>query len=193
MQPAPDANAKTPLATIARGLDAFTIGLNVVGTLLIVALMILIGADVVGRGAFNAPVSGVPELVTLSIVAIVFLQIPQAMRAGRLTRSDALLGMLQHRAPRAALVLEIVFDLAAIAIVAVIFHATWPLYIEAYGRGTYIGAVGNFTVPVWPAKLVILIGCAMLILQFLARVARSGATLARGRAETTGRSEGAGP
>src|SRR5690606_9515711 len=56
-------------------IDRVTQFLNVIGTLLIVAIMVLVNVDVIGRGAFDAPVAGVPELVSMSIVAIVFLQI----------------------------------------------------------------------------------------------------------------------
>ena len=150
-----------------RLLDAATQGLNVVGSLLIVALMILVGVDVAGRNLAGAPVAGVPELVTLLILAIVFLQAPQALRAGRFTRSDALIG-----APRLAKALETLFDLAAIAVIGVIVHATWPIFLRSWERNDFIGAVGDFTAPTWPVKATILIGGAMLILQFAARIAR---------------------
>lgn len=155
-----------------RLLDAATQGLNVVGSLLIVALMILVGVDVAGRNLAGAPVAGVPELVTLSILAIVFLQAPQALRAGRFTRSDALIGALAIGAPRLAKALETLFDLAAIAVIGVIVHATWPIFLRSWERNDFIGAVGDFTAPTWPVKATILIGGAMLILQFAARIAR---------------------
>lgn len=66
---------------------------------------------------YNAPVSGVPEMVTLSIVVIVFLQAPQSLKAGRMTRSDAVLNVLKARAPGVARSLETLYDLAAIAVV----------------------------------------------------------------------------
>ena len=69
--------------------DYITSVLNIAGTLLIVGVMILVNSDVIGRGMFNAPISGVPEIVSMSIVAIVFLQVAQAFRKGRLTRSEA--------------------------------------------------------------------------------------------------------
>ncbi len=158
---------------IFRILDNATQVLNVAGTVLIVALMLLIGADVIGRGAFNSPVSGVPELVSLSIVAIVFLQVPQALRAGRFTRSDAILGWLQESHPGVARWLEVVFDIVAIALLGALLYASWPLFVKAWEADTYVGAVGNFTAPVWPVKLIIVIGTIMLILQFAARIARA--------------------
>ncbi len=155
-----------------RLLDATTQALNVCGSLLIFALMLLIGADVLGRNLFGTPISGVPELVTLSIVAIVFLQIPQALRAGRMTRAEAVIRPLSERAPGLARLVETVFDLAAIAVVGAIVISTWPIFVRAVERGEFVGAVGDFTAPVWPVKAMILIGATTLALQFAARIAR---------------------
>ena len=49
----------------------------------IFVLMVVINVDVIGRTLFTKPLPGVPELVRLSIVAIVFLQIGSTLRAGR--------------------------------------------------------------------------------------------------------------
>ena len=86
--------------TVQRIIDRITMGLNVIGTLLILALMILINSDIIGREVFLSPVSGVPEMVSMSIVAIVFLQVGQAFRMGRFTRTDALIDALERSVPR---------------------------------------------------------------------------------------------
>lgn len=148
---------------MTRILDAITQGFNVIGTLLIVALMMLIGADVFFRNAFNAPIAGVPELVSLSIVAIVFLQVPQALRAGRFTRSDALIGRILEHYPRVGRGMEIVFDVLAIALLSALVYAAWPLFLKDWERNNFIGAVGDFTAPVWPVKLIIVVGTALLL------------------------------
>ena len=173
----PVAAARPP--RLLRALDGATQALNVAGTMLILGLTLLIGVDVVGRSTFDAPVAGVPELVSLSIVAIVFLQIPAALRAGRLTRSEAVIGHLRRAAPRAAQVLETAFDAAAIAVVGVIVYATWPLLDQAWTRGEFVGALGDFTAPTWPVKAVVVIGGTMLILQFAARIVARATGLAR--------------
>ena len=162
-----------PLRGLGRALDAATQGLNVAGSLLIAALMVLIGADVAGRALLGLPTAGVPEIVTLSIVAIVFLQLPAAFRAGRLTRSDALLGRLRRSAPRAGLVMEAVFDLLAVAMLAVIVRATRPMLADAWREGDFVGAIGNVTAPTWPVKATIVLGGTLLIAQLLRRAAGS--------------------
>ncbi|PCH65591.1 MAG: hypothetical protein COC12_14350 [Rhodobacteraceae bacterium] len=152
---------------LQRVVDVFTTGLNVIGTLLIVAIMVLVNWDVIGRGMFNAPVSGVPEIVSMSIVAIVFLQIAQTFRKGRLTRTEAVLGFVEKRAPRLRIALELGFSLAAIALVWQILSASTPLFVKSWVRGTYEGTIGDFTAPIWPVKLIILIGCAALLVQLI--------------------------
>ncbi|MEP3280488.1 MAG: TRAP transporter small permease subunit [Stappiaceae bacterium] len=155
-----------------RWLDWLTQGANICGSLLISALVVLIGADVLGRNLFNTPISGVPELVTLSIVAIVFLQAPQALKAGRMTRSDAVISQINRRLPKVGSALETLFDLLAIIVVGAILYATYPIFTRAFARSEFIGAAGDFTAPVWPVKLMILIGGTLLALQFAARVIR---------------------
>lgn len=147
--------------------DTISNGLNVVGTLLILALVVLVNADVLGRNLFLAPISGVPEIVSMSIVAIVFLQVSQAFRMGRFTRTDAVLDAIARRSPRLRAAVELVYVAAAIALVWFLLSASWPLFEKAWERGTYIGTVGDFTAPEWPVKLVILVGCAALVMQML--------------------------
>lgn len=158
--------------SLSRGLDAVTMAANVVGSLLIFALVILIGADVAGRNLFDTPVAGVPEMVSLSIVAIVFLQAPMALKAGRMTRSDGVLKILQRRAPRVASALETLFDLFGIGVLAAILYAHWPILVRSWVRNDFVGAVGDFTAPTWPVKLMLLIGAGLLLLQFAARILR---------------------
>ena len=158
---------------IRRTVDAITIVLNMLGTVLILLLVLLINSDVIGRAVFGAPVSGVPEMVSLSIVAIVFLQISQTVGVGRLTRSDALLNILKHKWPRTRQIIEIFFNLASAALVAVLLSASLPLFEKSWRKQTFVGSVGDFTAPVWPVKLIILIGCTVLIAQFLLGAAQA--------------------
>jgi TRAP-type C4-dicarboxylate transport system permease small subunit len=162
-------SAAPPHPALARAeawVGRVTAALNVIGTLLIVALAALVNADVIGRAAFSAPISGVPEMVSLSIVCIVFLQAAEAARQGRFIRSDALPNRLAARLPRAAAALEALWCATALWLVSVIGTATWPLFLRAWERGTFVGAVGDFTAPVWPVKGIIILGCAALAAQF---------------------------
>jgi TRAP-type mannitol/chloroaromatic compound transport system permease small subunit len=153
-----------------RALNLATQGANILGALLIVGLVAIICADVAGRNLFGAPLPGVPEMISLSIVAIVFLQVPQALRSGRLTRSDGLIMRLHGTRPRLATGLEVAFDLLGLLVVATILYAHWPILMRSITRDEYVGAVGALTIPTWPAKLMILIGAGLLALQFFSRI-----------------------
>lgn len=161
------------LNRIRRVVDLASTLFNVLGTTLILALVLLINTDVVMRSLFDSPLSGVPELVSLSIVAIVFLQIAHTVRVGRLTRADALLNVVARKWPTLRCWLEGSYNLIAAALLAVLFNASLPHFIKAWNRGTYVGSIGDFTAPVWPVKLIILIGCITLVLQFLLAAAEA--------------------
>lgn len=152
---------------IQRGVDGVTVALNVAGTLLIFLVMLLVNFDVIGRNLFASPISGVPEMVSMSIVAIVFLQIAHTFRKGRLTRAEAILGFVEKRAPRLRILMDVIFAFASAALIWQLYSASLPLFTKAWKRGTFEGTVGDFTAPVWPVKLIILIGCLALIVQLL--------------------------
>ena len=138
--------------------------LNALGTLWIVALMLLINTDVVGRDLFDAPVRGATELVSLSIVGIVFLQLADTLARGRMTRADVLLDRLKHTRPALAAWLQALYHLVGALLMAVILWAAWEPLVESIRIREYVGAIGDFTAPVWPVRAIMLVGiCATLI------------------------------
>ncbi|MDA9207830.1 TRAP transporter small permease [Octadecabacter sp.] len=153
-------------------LNTLTQALNVIGSSLIVVVASIVCVDVISRNAANAPLSGVPEIVTLCIVGIVFLQAPQALREGRIPQSTAISDALAKASPTAARVLGTILDFLGMVITGIVFYATLPIFLKAWERNEFIGSIGDFTAPVWPIKLAVLIGSAMLILQLLAGLIR---------------------
>ncbi|NMG41888.1 TRAP transporter small permease subunit [Chelativorans sp. ZYF759] len=133
--------------------------LSALGGLLIVMLMCVIGMDILGRALLNRPLRGVAEIASLTIVAIVFLQLPQAIRGGRMLRSDGLLMAIGARAPRAASFLNALNALLLAALLILIFMFGYQPFLQSWRIGEYIGALGDFTAPIWPVRLMILVGC----------------------------------
>ena len=151
------------------GAFARVLGLmNAVGTLWIIGLMLLINADIVGRGAFDAPIAGVPELVAFSIVGIVFLQLAHTLRSGSMTRSDVLLGVLESRAPRARHALLGLFHLVGALLMAMIAWKFWPSVASAWlqPERNFMGNPGFFTIPQWPLFILIFLGIVATSIQF---------------------------
>jgi len=152
---------------INRSFSAFVAGMNSAGTVLIFGLVVLINLDVFSRFLFNAPIDGVTELVELSIVAIVFLQLADAVRAGRLTRSDGFYSKLQIRFPRFAHVLGGLFDLAGAVFFVTIIMGSVPRLVDAWQRNYFSGNKGIFVVPVWPVRLILVVGALTVVFVFL--------------------------
>ena len=152
---------------LSRAFSSFVAGLNSVGTALIFALVVMINVDVFSRFLFNAPIDGVTELVELSIVAIVFLQLADAVRTGRLIRSEGLYSRLQQKNPRLGHILGAFFDLAGAIFFITIIIGGIPRFIDAWERGYFSGNKGIFVVPVWPVRLVLVIGALTVVMVFL--------------------------
>jgi TRAP-type mannitol/chloroaromatic compound transport system permease small subunit len=141
--------------------------MNSIGTAWVFVLLVIINLDIGGRALFNHPIRGVPEIVSLSIVACVFLQIAHTLKVGRLTRSDILLNWLQTRHAGLKYFLEGIYYLVGGCLMAILFKASQPMFTNAWRIDEYVGAQGDFMAPVWPVKLIILIGCVAGAIQFL--------------------------
>ena len=146
---------------------ALLAALNSVGTLWILVLMVVVNADVIGRTAFTSPIPGVAEFGRLSIVGIIFLSLAHALREGRITRADSLLRKLEARAPRVGATLEAFFALAGAALFAVLVYGTYPFLLDSWRSSEYAGVEGYVTFPIWPVRLVILVGAGLACLQFV--------------------------
>ena len=147
-------------------LDRISGAMNALGSIWIFALMILINIDAIGRTWFASPLDGVVEMIELSLIGIIFLQLADATRCGRLTRSDGFFNMLQRRKPQAGRFLGALFEGLGILFMVIILWGSVPILIESYVEGFYVGDEGIFTAPEWPVKLVIVIGCVVTALQF---------------------------
>jgi TRAP-type C4-dicarboxylate transport system permease small subunit len=149
-------------------------GLNAVGSVWVAAITLLICADILGRVLFRYPLAGVPEIVKVSIVAIVWLQIPHTLKTGGHLRSDIVLRYLSERS-RAAL------DLFACVLGATIFgllvYSGWDTMILAWEMGEFEGEL-PVRVPTYPLRSIVLLGAALTALQFLLMAAEAVRRLA---------------
>ncbi len=173
MQQTPD-TTQTPAATqdsygqrLPAGFGKLTQSLNALGTLWIVALMLLVNSDVLGRELFDTPVRGTTELVALSIVGIVFLQLADTLASGRLTRADVLLDRLKRSTPWFAALLQALYHLVGALLMGVILWAAWEPLVESIRIQEYVGALGDFTAPVWPVRLIMLLGMVATLVTFV--------------------------
>lgn len=126
-------------------------------------LTFMILADVIGRGAFDAPINGTTELVTASIVIIVFLQAGYAIRSRSMLRADFL---VTHLPPAVQRVLLAVGYLLGAAFFLMIITGGWDESIRSFTEGEYEGE-GALRVPSWPARWTVIGGSALALINYL--------------------------
>ena len=146
-------------------------GMNAAGSCWIVVLMLLINAEAIGRSAFNHPIIGVVEMIEISIVGIVFMQLADSLRRGVLTRSDGLFNQVMAHKPAVAHAMGVVTCLLGAVFMALILTGSVPFLRDAWKNDYYIGVEGMFTAPVWPVALIIVISVTVTMLQFLVMMA----------------------
>lgn len=148
--------------------------MNAVGVIWIFAIMFLICADIFGRNVFGSPITGVPEIVALSLVAAVFLQLAYAVYQNRLTRADVLLAKFEESSPAFARAWRAILALAGSVILFFMAKGAWPDFSRAFTTSEFAGVEGIFSFQVWPVKFLIVLGSAIgaveCLRQFMSQV-----------------------
>ncbi len=161
---------KSAIGGLSRVANALAMAANIAGTLMVLALVIILNVDVVARGLFNAPLKGTYEIVQLSVVFIVFLQLADVVRVDRLTRSDGFLNLLHQSKPRLTSNIRRIINAVSAIFMFLIAYIMFPEFIKMWGTQDFFGIPGVFTVPWWPIKLVIASGSALACLIFTIKV-----------------------
>ena len=127
------------------------------------ALTFLILADIIGRGVFAVPINGTAELVTASIVIIVFLQAGYAIRSRSMLHADFLVIHLPPVLQR--FLLAFGYLLGALFFLMIITGG-WEESIRSFTEGEYEGE-GAIRVPSWPARWTVIIGSGLAMINYL--------------------------
>jgi TRAP-type C4-dicarboxylate transport system permease small subunit len=125
-------------------------------------LSFLVVADVVGRTVFSSPVKGTPEIVSMSIVIICFLQASYAIRSGGMLHVDVIPAMLPPRLREALAALGCLLGLAFFAVV--LYGGLDPLS-HSWSSNEYEGE-GALRIPTWPARFAVLLGAGLAALDY---------------------------
>src|SRR5690625_1330427 len=139
--------------------------LSFIGAIWIVLLMVIIFADVIGRGVFNSPIDGVPEIVKNSIVGITFLQIAHVLRKGRHVRTTALYDRVPDQYKK---MMDIFASVVGIVVFVMIFYATLEPTHRAFVTGDFEG--NNVRIPTFPTHVLILLGSLLMVVQFAVNI-----------------------
>jgi TRAP-type C4-dicarboxylate transport system permease small subunit len=144
-------------------------GLGALGSITIAGLMVLIVADVLVRNFFNTTIPVVAEIGALSVVMILFLQLATTVSHDRMARTEFFVRSVQRASPRAARVLEGFYDLVGATACGLIAWSTVGVLAKDLKAHEFIGVLGVFTLPVWPFRVLIIVGVTAATLHYLMR------------------------
>ncbi len=137
--------------------------LNAIGTAWVAGITVLICSDIIGRALFNSPIIGVPEIVKVSVVAIVWLQIAHTLKIGGHLRSDVILGRLY---PKSRSIVNLIAYTLGAVIFGLVVYSGWNTMIMAWELGEFEGEV-PVRVPTYPVRSIVLLGAGLTSLQFV--------------------------
>lgn len=148
------------LATTGVWLRACWRGVGLLANLALLLIVFGVSFDAILRYLFNRPITGMLEGVELLLVFSVFLSLAGTQAAKGHIAVDIVLDRL-HGRPRA--VLEAFIAALGILLFAAITWASVGMAVRSVRMGEY--SAGLIAFPIYPAKILVALGCLLLTLQ----------------------------
>lgn len=140
-------------------------GMSWLAAFWIFLIMVFMTADILGRALFNHPLAGAYEIVRVSIVGIVFLQIPHTLLQDKHIRSNLVIGRLK---PATRELANAPINLIGAAVFILIFISNWAPTLLSW-KILEIEGEGALQVPVYPIRTIILLGSAAMVIHFIVK------------------------
>ena len=147
------------LAFLSSVYDGLLVVLNYISVILIFLTAIWIFGDVVGRFIFNQPIPGTTELVKTAI--LVFLGVTYTLRKDGHIRTTVLVRRLPVRV---AALFTAFGSLLGIVLFALMAYYGWEEAVKSWAVKEFEGI--QLRVPTYPSRFVMVLGCALLVIQF---------------------------
>lgn len=163
------------MRTFGAWLGRLALWLLLLGTVGMIAAMLVGVADVVGTEFLGRPVLGTLEFTESSMVLVVFGALAYAQERRAHIRVELLYSFV---GPRGKSLMEVVTH-----IVAFIFFAlmAWQGYVELlYSWEIKESTMGSVRFPLYPARVLLLVGVALLLLRLVIDIAQDIGRLRRG-------------
>jgi tripartite ATP-independent transporter DctM subunit len=171
------------LRRLGGGLASIPFLLNSAGAVWVLFMMVLVVADIFGRNVLNHPIVGVAEVLSWSVLSIVYLQIAHTLLMGRFTKADLVTGWLDKQRPIAGAGLMALFNLIGTAVFAGISYVTYPHVIESHAENEVDGISSGLIITVWPFRVIMFVGAAITTIVFLSMFLNKMADFKRSWAE----------
>ncbi len=151
-----------PATRAGRAIAALSDGMGTLAALSLVALLLLVGAEIVLRPLGHSLLV-TDEMGAYLNAAIVFLGLAHTLRHGGFIRMEVLYDRLGPRTRRAA---TWAFLLASLLFAGLLTWLAWKHVAYAFSRDTR--AISILATPEWIPQSLMLLGLAALVLQLLA-------------------------
>lgn len=150
------------------GLYRLSGGFNLVAAFALVAMMLHVNIDVLGRYLFNAPLPMTTEVVSAYyMVAVVFLPLAAIeWRDGHISVEI----ITQFIGDRPQQLLLAATGLCAAAYFAAIAWRTWLVAVQKFEIGEFITGVAVLSI--WPTRFLVPVGCGLIVLVLLVKTVR---------------------
>lgn len=157
------------MAWINRIANRMTVGLALLGTLGIVAMMLHVTLDVVLRTTLSVSIPATLEIVTryymitLALLPLGWVEHQRSMIS--VEALSALFGTLGKR------LIDVLVALLSAAIYFIFTVATWEKAVDQFDQGSYVMSL-DFPMPVWPTYFVLPVSFGLAMLVCLVRIPR---------------------
>jgi TRAP-type mannitol/chloroaromatic compound transport system permease small subunit len=165
------------MQTFSAWLGRLALWLLLLGTVGMIAAMLVGVADVVGTEFFGRPLLGTLEFTESTMVLVVFGALAFAQERRAHIRVELLYG---HVGPRGKSFMEAVTHIVAFVFFALV---AWMGYVELlYSWEIKESTMGSVRFPLYPARVLLLIGVALLLVRLAVDVVQDIGRLRRGEA-----------
>jgi TRAP-type mannitol/chloroaromatic compound transport system permease small subunit len=163
------------MQTFSAWLGRLALWLLLLGTLGMISAMLVGVADVVGTEFLGRPVLGTLEFTESTMVLVVFGALAYAQERRAHIRVELL---YSHVGPRGKSFMEAVTHIVAFVFFALV---AWQGYVELlYSWEIKESTMGSVRFPLYPARVLLLVGVALLLLRLVIDIAQDIARLRRG-------------
>lgn len=132
--------------------------LALVGAVGVIAMLLHVTADVIGRQLFARPVPATVEIVSrYYMVLIAFLPLAWTERRNEMISVDILAALFRGRLDRINMVCVHFLSLAAFVFLT---YTTWFAALREHESGSFVLSL-SVAVPVWPAYFILPVGFAL--------------------------------